>query len=90
MTDWWWAWRTAGRNYRFLGGRLVIGFVGKHELLVTAGMFGERFTWLRWDDVIIDPGLAYFRATVQAGIAADLPPALIVCTHLHEEHIGNS
>lgn len=90
VADWWWAWRTAGRTYRFFDGRLVIGFVGNHELLVTAGMFGERFTWLRWGDVVIDPGPARFRATVQAGIAADVPPVLIVCTHLHEEHIGNA
>lgn len=90
LSDWWWAWRTAGRTYRFLEGRLVIGFIGNQELLVTAGMFGERFTWLRWGDVVIDPGPARFRTMVVAGVASGPPPAIVVCTHLHEEHIGNA
>lgn len=90
LSDWWWAWRTAGRTYRFLEGRLVIGFIGNQELLVTAGMFGERFTWLSWGDVVIDPGPARFRDVVVAGVASGPPPAVVVCTHLHEEHIGNA
>jgi hydroxyacylglutathione hydrolase len=90
VKDWWWAWRTAGRTYRFLDGRLVIGFVGNQELLVTAGMFGERFTWLRWDDVVIDPGPARFRGAVLSGLATEAVPAVVVCTHAHEEHIGNA
>ena len=28
VRDLWWAWRTAGRVYRFLDGRLTVGFVG--------------------------------------------------------------
>lgn len=90
VRNWWQAWRTSGRRYRFLDGRLVIGFVGSHELLVTAGMFGERFTWLRWGDLLIDPGPARFRPAVEAGLAGEPTPARIVCTHLHEEHIGNA
>jgi len=73
-----------------LGGRLIIGFVGNQELLVTAGFFGERFTWLRWDGIIIDPGPARFRSAVQAGLAAEAQPLAVVCTHWHEEHIGNA
>jgi len=88
--DWWFAWRTAGRVHRFLGGLLIIGFVGNQELLVTAGFFGERFTWLRWDGIIIDPGPARFRSAVQAGLAAEAQPLAVVCTHWHEEHIGNA
>ncbi len=90
VRDWWWAWRTTGRSWRFLDDRLAIGFVGGGELLVTAGMFGERFTWLRWHDVLIDPGPARCRAVVMAALVPGIPPTVVVCTHWHEEHIGNA
>jgi hydroxyacylglutathione hydrolase len=88
--DLWLAWRTAGRTWSFLDGRLHIGFVGSWELLVTAGLFGERFTWIRWQEVIIDPGPARTGATVQACLDRQAPPQAIACTHWHEEHIGNA
>lgn len=90
VTDLVYAWWTCDKRYRLFGGDLVIGFVGSGELLLTAGMFGERFTWLRWRDVLIDPGPLRARAQVAAGIAEESPYALIVCTHFHEEHIGNA
>lgn len=89
VIDWWFAWRTRGRTWTFLDGDLAIGFVGGYELLVTAGMFGERFTWLRWRDVAIDPGPARTREAALAGLAGT-PLAAVICTHFHEEHIGNA
>lgn len=82
------AW-TTGRRWRLLDGDLEIGFVGCAELLVTAGMFGERFTWLRWRDVLIDPGPRSARDEVLAALR-DAPTAAVVATHFHEEHIGNA
>jgi len=86
----WLAWRTRGRSWTFLDGRLTIGFVGSWELLVTAGMFGERLTWLRWDGILIDPGPVRMRDAVQQAITPQSRPSTIVCTHWHEEHIGNA
>lgn len=88
--DLWWAWRTAGRTWQLCDGRLQISFLGHSELLLTAGMFGERFTLLRWGDVVIDPGPARCRDQALRALADGTPPALVVCTHLHEEHIGNA
>jgi hydroxyacylglutathione hydrolase len=80
---------TAGRRWRLLDGDIEIGFVGCAELLVTSGMFGERFTWVRHRDVVIDPGPANARAEVLAALdGADLTTVAI--THFHEEHIGNA
>ncbi len=91
LASWWFAWRTTGRQWIFFGGDLAIGFVGSYELLVTAGMFGERFTWLRWRDIIIDPGPARTRVVVLAACTpVPLPLSAVVCTHFHEEHIGNA
>lgn len=90
MADLLHAWWTCDARYRFFGGKLAIGFVGSGELLITAGMFGERFTWLRWGDVVIDPGPLRTRAQVAAGLADEPPIAAVVCTHFHEEHIGNA
>jgi hydroxyacylglutathione hydrolase len=84
------AWWTCDRRYHFFGGELTVGFVGAGELLITAGLFGERFTWLRWRDVVIDPGPARARAQVDAGLAQEPPIATVFCTHFHEEHIGNA
>ena len=100
LSNWWFAWRTTGRRWSFFGGDLEIGFVGSYELLVTAGMFGERFTWLRWRDVVIDPGPARTRRVVMEALSspaateatptAKKPLSAVVCTHFHEEHIGNA
>lgn len=84
------AWWTCDRRYHFFAGELAVGFVGAGELLITAGMFGERFTWLRWRDVVIDPGPVKSRLQVAAGLAAEPPIAAVVCTHFHEEHSGNA
>ncbi len=84
------AWWTCGKCYRFFNGELQIGYVGSGELLLTAGMFGERFTWLRWRDVVIDPGPLRARAQVVDGLTSEVMPAAIACTHFHEEHIGNA
>ncbi len=88
--DLWFAFRTSGRTWNFLNGRLRVGFVGCGELLITAGMFGERFTWLRWEGILIDPGPAGMRHTVQGHLQEQEPPVAVVCTHWHEEHLGNA
>ena len=91
VRSWWFAWRTTGRRWSFFDGDLEIGFVGSYELLVTAGMFGERFTWVRWRDVIIDPGPARTRQVVMSAMKDQKKPlSAVVCTHFHEEHIGNA
>lgn len=82
------AW-TAGRRWRFLGGDLEIGFVGCAELLVSSGMFGERFSWIRYRDVVIDPGPANARREVLASLGRS-QIARVAVTHFHEEHIGNA
>jgi glyoxylase-like metal-dependent hydrolase (beta-lactamase superfamily II) len=84
------AWWTSNRRYRFFDGDLAVRFVGAGELLITAGFFGERFTWLRWRDVVIDPGPTRARAQVAAGLAGEPPAAAVFCTHFHEEHLGNA
>jgi glyoxylase-like metal-dependent hydrolase (beta-lactamase superfamily II)/predicted DCC family thiol-disulfide oxidoreductase YuxK len=81
---------TRRKRYGFLGAKLEILFLGGWPCDLLALIFGERFTAIVYDGIVVDPGSTRMRASLKAhrdwanaGIRA------IVATHHHEEHTGN-
>jgi predicted DCC family thiol-disulfide oxidoreductase YuxK len=66
--------RTFRRRFDFLGGKLSIAFLGGIPPDVVPLLFGELFTAIIYDGVLIDPGSPRMRRSL-TGIWGDYPPA---------------
>lgn len=83
--------RTFRRRIDFAGGKLSIAFLGGFPCDVVPILFGELFTVLIYDGILIDPGSPRMRRSLKRHLRR-LPKGTIravVATHHHEEHVGN-
>jgi glyoxylase-like metal-dependent hydrolase (beta-lactamase superfamily II)/predicted DCC family thiol-disulfide oxidoreductase YuxK len=83
--------RTFRRRFDFPGGKLSILFLGGIPCDVVPLLFGELFTAVIYDGLLIDPGSPRMRRSLARHLRR-LPPGTIravVATHHHEEHVGN-
>jgi hydroxyacylglutathione hydrolase len=81
-----WTWN---REVSLLHGRLCVRFLNSLRSLAVTSVFGERFTCLQYDDILIDPGPVFARGQLGRRLAGARVSA-IVSTHAHEEHTGNA
>lgn len=83
-----WTWN---RAYRFLDGALHIQFMNNLFSLPVTAIFGERFTAIQYRDVLIDPGPVFGRRRLERHLDRTMVSVqVVVATHAHEEHIGNT
>ena len=83
--------KTFRRRIDFPGGKLSILFLGGIRCDVVPILFGELFTAVIYDGLLIDPGSPRMRRSLKRHLRC-LPPGSIravVATHHHEEHVGN-
>lgn len=83
--------RTFRRRVDFPGGKLSILFLGGVPCDVVPILFGELFTAVVYDGLLIDPGSPRMRRSLARHLRR-LPQGTIkavVATHHHEEHVGN-
>ena len=83
--------RTFRRRVDFPGGKLSILFLGGFPCDVVPILFGELFTAVVYDGLLIDPGSPRMRGSLKRHLGR-LPNGSIrgvVATHHHEEHVGN-
>jgi glyoxylase-like metal-dependent hydrolase (beta-lactamase superfamily II)/predicted DCC family thiol-disulfide oxidoreductase YuxK len=79
------------RRVDLLGGKLTILYLGGFLPDVVPLLFGELFTAIIYDGVIVDPGSSKMRRSLSQHLRS-IPAGKIesiVATHAHEEHIGN-
>jgi glyoxylase-like metal-dependent hydrolase (beta-lactamase superfamily II) len=81
-----WTWN---RDVHLLDGRLHIRFINSLRSLAVTTIFGERFTCIQFDDILIDPGPVFAWRQLSRRLAGAKVSA-IVATHAHEEHTGNA
>ena len=82
---------TFRRRVDFPGGKLSILFLGGIPCDVVPLLFGELFTAVLCDGVLIDPGSPRMRRSLARHLRR-LPEGTvraIAATHHHEEHVGN-
>lgn len=82
---------TFRRRFDFLGGKLSVAFLGGFPPDIVPILFGELFTAILYDGVLVDPGSPRMRRSLARHLRR-LPPGAIrsvVATHQHEEHVGN-
>ena len=79
------------RRVDLLGGRLTILYLNGFFPNVVPMLFGELFTAIIYDGVIVDPGSPKMRGSLAQHLRRipDGKIQSIVATHAHEEHIGN-
>jgi glyoxylase-like metal-dependent hydrolase (beta-lactamase superfamily II)/predicted DCC family thiol-disulfide oxidoreductase YuxK len=83
--------RTFRRRIEFPGGKLSILFLGGLPCDVVPLLFGELFTAVLYDGLLVDPGSPRMRGSLARHLRR-LPPGTlkaVVATHHHEEHVGN-
>jgi glyoxylase-like metal-dependent hydrolase (beta-lactamase superfamily II)/predicted DCC family thiol-disulfide oxidoreductase YuxK len=82
---------TYGKRVELLSGKLNILFLNGVGPNLVPLLFGELFTAVIYDGVIIDPGSTKMRASLARHFKSVPQGAIesIVATHAHEEHIGN-
>ncbi len=83
--------RTFWRRLDFPGGKLSVLLLGGVPCDVVPIIFGELFTAVLYDGLLIDPGSPRMRRSLARHLRR-LPPGTIravVATHHHEEHVGN-
>jgi glyoxylase-like metal-dependent hydrolase (beta-lactamase superfamily II)/predicted DCC family thiol-disulfide oxidoreductase YuxK len=83
--------RTLRRRLDFPGGKLSILFLGGVPCDVVPLLFGELFTAVIYDGLLIDPGSPRMRRSLARHLRR-LPSGTVravVATHHHEEHVGN-
>jgi glyoxylase-like metal-dependent hydrolase (beta-lactamase superfamily II)/predicted DCC family thiol-disulfide oxidoreductase YuxK len=82
---------TYDRKVNLLGGKLTVFHLNGFLPNAVPLLFGELFTAILYDGVMIDPGSTKMRGSLVQhlrGIPAGQIQS-IVATHAHEEHIGN-
>ena len=81
--------RTYRRRVQLLPDRLELWFLGGVPADVVPLAFGERFCAVRYDGVLVDPGSARMRRSLDRHLRRGQPVAAVTATHAHEEHVGN-
>jgi len=82
-----WTWNS---RVDLLDGELRLVFMNNVPALAVTALFGERFTAIQYKDVLIDPGPAFGAPRLRTYLEAAPDARLVVATHAHEEHIGNT
>ncbi len=83
--------RTFRRRIDFPGGKLTVLFLGGFPCDIVPLLFGELFTAILYDGVLVDPGSPRMRRSL-ARHMRQLPKGsvcAVAATHHHEEHVGN-
>jgi glyoxylase-like metal-dependent hydrolase (beta-lactamase superfamily II)/predicted DCC family thiol-disulfide oxidoreductase YuxK len=83
--------RTYRRRLDFPGSKLSILFLGGIPSDVVPILFGELFTAVLYDGVLVDPGSPRMRRSLNRHLGRVPKHAIraVVATHHHEEHVGN-
>jgi glyoxylase-like metal-dependent hydrolase (beta-lactamase superfamily II) len=82
--------RTHGRRLDLLNGKLTILFLSGFLPNAIPLLFGELFTAVLYDGVVIDPGSPKMRRSLRKHLRWKKPTiSKIIATHAHEEHVGN-
>jgi glyoxylase-like metal-dependent hydrolase (beta-lactamase superfamily II)/predicted DCC family thiol-disulfide oxidoreductase YuxK len=83
--------RTFRRRIDFAGGKLTVLFLGGIPCDVVPLLFGELFTAIIYDGILIDPGSPRMRGSLARHLRRMPPGAIraVAATHHHEEHVGN-
>ncbi len=82
---------TFRRKVDFPGGKLSILFLGGIPCDVVPILFGELFTAVLYDGILIDPGSPRMRNSLARHLRrlTNVAVTAVVATHHHEEHVGN-
>lgn len=82
---------TRRRRIDLLDGRLSLLFLGGFPTEIVPLLFGERFTGVLYDGVLVDPGSPRMRRSLASHLRRlrDRKVCAVVATHHHEEHTGN-
>jgi len=82
--------RTYGKQFDLLDGKLTILFLKGLLPNLVPLLFGELFTAVYYDGILLDPGSSKMRRSLSRHLRRWKPSvAKIVATHAHEEHVGN-
>ena len=81
---------TYHKHIDLLDGKLTIYFLNGFLPNAVPLLFGELFTAVLYDGVVVDPGSPKMRRSLQHHLQKTKPKITgIVATHAHEEHVGN-
>ena len=82
--------RTYHGRLDLLNGKLTILFLNGFLPNAVPLLFGELFTAVLYDGVVVDPGSPKMRRSLQRHLRRSAPLITkIIATHAHEEHVGN-
>jgi glyoxylase-like metal-dependent hydrolase (beta-lactamase superfamily II) len=82
--------RTYHKRLDLLNGKLTILFLSGALPNTVPLLFGEMFTTIVYDGIVVDPGSPKMRRSLGRHLRrAKLNVSKIVATHAHEEHVGN-
>ena len=86
----WGAIRTWNGEIALLDDSLRIISINSIASLAITALFGERFTFIHFEDVLIDPGPVFGRKRLSRYLKqSDKAIYAVFATHSHEEHVGN-
>jgi hydroxyacylglutathione hydrolase len=82
-----WTWN---REIVLLDGALRIISMNTLASLAITALFGERFTAIQYEDVLVDPGPVFGRRRLMRYLRrSGATIHAVFATHAHEEHVGN-
>ena len=82
-----WTWN---RQTNLLDDSLRIVSMNSVSSLAITALFGERFTAIQYEDVLIDPGPVFGRKRLSRYLKQSGQTVhAVFATHAHEEHVGN-